>query len=50
MLCVDNPSTSQLQVWNKDGRLLDTIAQHGLPRFYDAYRAELHHFLDVLEG
>lgn len=50
MLCIENPSTTHLQLWNEDGRLLDTIEQNGLPRFYEAYRMEKQHFIDVING
>ncbi|XP_063419852.1 uncharacterized oxidoreductase YrbE-like [Mytilus trossulus] len=50
MLCIENPSTTHLQLWNEDGRLLDTIEQNGLPRYYEAYRMEKQHFIDVING
>ncbi|OPL20286.1 hypothetical protein AM593_04413, partial [Mytilus galloprovincialis] len=50
MLCIENPSTTHLQLWNQDGRLLDTIEQNGLPRYYEAYRMEKQHFIDVING
>jgi len=50
MLLIQNPKESMLEKWTRDGQTSDKIWQDGLSRYYLAYKQELEHFYDVVEG
>ena len=50
MLQVDNVRETTLQVWTEDGAQADKFQNFFLDRYAQAYRNELDHFADVLNG
>ena len=50
MLQVDNVRETTLQVWTEDGAQADKFQNFFLDRYAQAYRNELDHFTDVLNG
>ena len=47
---VDNVFNSAVSTWGKDGMLADKFPYTFVNRYADAYRAEVDHFADLLEG
>ena len=50
MLRADNVTESTLQVWSEAGAAADRFQNFFLDRYAEAYRREMDHFADVLDG
>lgn len=50
MVRADNVLESTVQVWNEDGAAADRFQNFFLDRYAQAYRNEMEHFADILDG
>ena len=50
MVRADNVTESTVQVWSENGAAADRFQNFFLDRYADAYRREMDHFADMLEG
>jgi myo-inositol 2-dehydrogenase/D-chiro-inositol 1-dehydrogenase len=50
MIRADNVTESTVQVWTEDGSQADRFQNFFLDRYAAAYRAEMAHFADILDG
>ncbi len=50
MVRADNVTESTVQVWNEQGAAADRFQNFFLDRYADAYRSEMDHFADILDG
>lgn len=50
MICADNVTESTVRVWTEAGSQADRFQNFFLDRYAAAYRAEMAHFADILEG
>jgi myo-inositol 2-dehydrogenase/D-chiro-inositol 1-dehydrogenase len=50
MLRADNVTESTVQVWNEAGAAADRFQNFFLDRYAEAYRREMDHFADMLDG
>jgi myo-inositol 2-dehydrogenase/D-chiro-inositol 1-dehydrogenase len=50
MAAAGNPQTTELQVWRETGAAAAPIHGGFMSRYADAYRAEMDHFADILDG
>lgn len=50
MVRADNVTESTVQVWGENGAAADKFQNFFLDRYAEAYRREMDHFVDILEG
>ncbi|KAK3108795.1 hypothetical protein FSP39_015911 [Pinctada imbricata] len=50
LLVVENPRTTLTEKWDDRGQTRDTVWQEGISRYHDAYRNEVAHFIDAVQG
>lgn len=50
MICADNVMETTVRTWGRSGPAGGPIQNFFLDRYADAYRAEMKHFVDVIEG
>jgi myo-inositol 2-dehydrogenase/D-chiro-inositol 1-dehydrogenase len=50
MICADNVTESTVQVWTEAGAQADRFQNFFLDRYAQAYRAEMDHFAEILDG
>jgi myo-inositol 2-dehydrogenase/D-chiro-inositol 1-dehydrogenase len=50
MVRADNVTESTVQVWGEGGAAADRFQNFFLDRYAEAYRREMEHFADILDG
>ena len=50
MVRADNVTESTVQVWSENGAAADRFQNFFLDRYAEAYRREMDHFADMLDG
>lgn len=50
MVCADNVTETTVEIWRSEGASRDRFQNFFLDRYDDAYRCEMDHFADMLDG